>query len=116
MGKISGEIGRAGEETAAQYLRAQHYFILAQNYYSHFGEIDIVAKTQDQTIVFVEVKTYKPHSLVHPLEAITPSKKKHLRKTALWYLARHHLDNAQARFDLIIVENRQVVDHLENIF
>jgi putative endonuclease len=116
MGKISGEIGRKGEEIAAKYLEEKGYIIWKKNYKLTLGEIDIIAEDAEDVLVFVEVKTYKENSLTHPLESITAKKQHHMRNTALCYLARHNLDDIQVRFDLIIVRNNTVADHLENIF
>ncbi len=51
------EIGRVGELIAARHLQSRGYKIIARNYRMVFGEIDIIAKCVDLTLVFVEVKT-----------------------------------------------------------
>lgn len=48
--------GKHGEELAAVYLQAQGYQIVFRNFYSKYGELDIVAK-KNNLLVFVEVKT-----------------------------------------------------------
>jgi Holliday junction resolvase-like predicted endonuclease len=52
-------VGSTGEETACGYLVNNGYKILERNYRTKFGEIDIVAKSPDKTLVFVEVKTMR---------------------------------------------------------
>ena len=49
-------MGLWGENKAVEFLKAKNYTILARNYHSRFGEIDIIARKQN-TIIFVEVKT-----------------------------------------------------------
>jgi putative endonuclease len=49
--------GIGGEKIAAAYLEDSGYEILRKNYRSRRGEIDIVA-LKDETLVFVEVKTW----------------------------------------------------------
>lgn len=51
-------MGLWGENKAVEFLKAKKYIILARNYHSRFGEIDIIARKQN-TIIFVEVKTRK---------------------------------------------------------
>ena len=40
--------GRAGEDYAAQKLTEQGYVIVARNYHSRYGEIDIIADGSDE--------------------------------------------------------------------
>ena len=48
-------VGTHYEEEAARYLEQQGYQILERNFFSRYGEIDLIAKDED-TLVFVEVK------------------------------------------------------------
>ena len=52
----SKQIGRFGEKQALKYLVNHGYTIVDYNYYSRYGELDIVARI-DGIYVFVEVKT-----------------------------------------------------------
>ena len=49
-----------------------------------FGEIDVIAQN-DRYLAFVEVKTRSADGLSHPFEAITPSKRAKVIKTAQYY-------------------------------
>ena len=53
--KIPG-LGGRGEDAAAAYLQNKDYRIIERNYRTKYGEIDIIAKDSDGTLVFVEVK------------------------------------------------------------
>ena len=55
--------GQVGELYAERFLKKQKYKILAKNYVTPFGEIDIIAKTKN-TYVFVEVKTRSSSAFV----------------------------------------------------
>ena len=112
---LKREIGDAGESVACDYLAKKSWPVLQRNFYSKYGEIDIVAKDPTGTLVFCEVKTYKPNSLVGPIEAVTPQKMQKIHKTAWYYISQHHLEHTPARIDLIIVREGIVVEHLENI-
>ena len=50
------KIGRVGEEYAVEHLRKKGAKIVERNWKARFGEIDIIAKHEDQTLI-VEVKT-----------------------------------------------------------
>ena len=50
------DIGRIGEENACKFLIKKGYKILKRNYWQKFGEIDIIAKAPNRTLVFIEVK------------------------------------------------------------
>ena len=52
------EKGTVYENMAASYLEEKGYQILEKNFYSHFGEIDLIAK-KEEVIIFVEVKYRK---------------------------------------------------------
>lgn len=90
--------GMLGEEFTAQRLQQRGYRILARNYHTPYGELDIIAATQ-KYIVFVEVKTRRDASVVQPEENVTPSKQKRLLRAALLYLQRHPTE-LQPRFDV----------------
>ena len=50
-------IGKIGENIACAYLGKNGYAIIDRNYKTKFGEIDIIAKYIDKTLIFFEVKT-----------------------------------------------------------
>ena len=113
------EKGRTGEEFAVETLKKQGYNILAVNYHSRFGEVDIIA-SKNNDICFVEVKTRRQNSMVGGLEAVTKSKQKKIIATAVLYLQDNNCD-LQPRFDVFSVEtDRQKnifsYEHIENAF
>ena len=61
-----------------------------------FGEIDVIAQN-DRYLAFVEVKTRSADGLSHPFEAITPSKRAKVVKTAHIIINRE--TNLQPRFE-----------------
>ncbi len=50
------ELGRRGESIASSYLESLDYVVVARNYRTGRGEIDIIAQKED-VLVFIEVKT-----------------------------------------------------------
>ncbi len=93
--------GRLGEELAARRLREEGMEILARNYHSRRGEIDIIA-ADDAFLVFAEVKTRAEDALGSPAEAVTPQKQKKLCRTAVAYLMEHP-SALQPRFDVFAI-------------
>lgn len=106
--------GVEGEDLAAQYLESQGLRILARNYRTRYGEIDLIAKDKD-TWVFVEVKFRVLASPLSAIEAVTVSKQKKIVGAALSYMKKHHLHEQNLRFDVITLEAGQI-DWIPNAF
>jgi len=70
------EIGRIGEDIAANALKARGFRIIERNYLKPWGELDVVAIAPDRTLVFVEVKTLRQNSgqALPENESFTPEK------------------------------------------
>ena len=93
--------GAAGEVMAARYLRKKGYTLIAANYRTRFGEIDIIAADK-KYIAFVEVKLRSGAAIYTPEEAVTPLKQQKIVKAAMQYLQLHPSD-LQPRFDVIAI-------------
>lgn len=120
MGKTD-LLGRWGEAEAAKYLRKKGYTIVAANYRTRFGEIDLIAR-KGGFLAFVEVKLRKDDSHGAAMEFVDARKQQRLRTTATLYLAQHETE-LQPRFDVIEVYAPQglngkvkSINHLENAF
>lgn len=75
------DLGRWGEEIAAEYLVTEGYSIIDRRWRCPRGEIDLIVQ-RNGTLAFVEVKTRRTLKFGHPLEAITPAKFSRLRVLA----------------------------------
>lgn len=95
-------MGKFGEDRICDYLIKKGYTISCRNYFSRFGEVDIIAENND-VITFVEVKTRTTNCMVTGIEAVTKSKQKKIIKTAQDYLIKHSCGK-QPRFDIAQVE------------
>lgn len=91
--------GAWGEAVAAEYLRKKHYEMVAANYRSRFGEIDLIVKDR-KFLVFVEVKLRKSADFAKALEFVDKRKQDKLRITASMYLSNNQTQ-LQPRFDVI---------------
>lgn len=107
-------IGSAYEQKAILYLMSIGYDIIEHNYYSRFGEIDIIA-VDNQTYVFIEVKYRTSHSFGKPYEAVDYNKQKHMMKTAVTYCKKYKLFNHNLRFDIVDILVEEVT-HYKNAF
>ena len=94
-------IGKRGEAIARQYLAQRGYQIVATNFQTRFGELDIICQ-KDQTLIFVEVKTRTSFKLGFPEEAVLPKKFSHLLKAMAEFQSRQALERP-VRFDVIAV-------------
>ena len=110
------EKGNAGENIAEQYLRKHGYRILARNFKTGTGEIDIIA-TDDACLIFVEVKMRFGDEYGLPSEAVDYAKQRKLAAVAAQYIKRYMLFGAPARFDVIEVRgDTKEVNHIINAF
>jgi putative endonuclease len=116
MGKAKIELGERGENIALDFLRKNGYHILAENFRSPLGEIDLVAREGAET-VFVEVKTRRSLEFGMPEESVTSGKQKQILKSALIYLKGKGFHEVNCRFDVIsiIVDNNGKVKRLKLI-
>lgn len=97
--KSKREIGNIGEDIATNFLTDKGYDIIKRNYYSAYGEIDIIAVFEEY-IVFVEVRTKLKKFVERPIESINNAKQKRIIKTAMIFLSENSFD-LQPRFDVI---------------
>ena len=108
--------GKQGENAAAEYLKNLGYKILARNFRTRWGEIDIVCRDGD-CLVFAEVKTRADESFGAPEEAVTKTKQRHLLAAAQIYLQRIRRPNAEWRVDVVALTGDDgdfAVNHLKN--
>ena len=98
--KPKDELGRAGEQVAAEYLERAGLRILDRNWRCADGEIDIVA-AERRVLVVCEVKTRSDVRFGTPLEAISRNKRTRLRRLAVQWLAAHGVLFDEVRIDVI---------------
>ena len=111
--------GAWGEELAAEYLLSQGYAIVARNFRTRFGELDIIAQ-KDGFLALVEVKLRKNMRYGAACEAVGAAKQKKLVLAAEEWLGLHPT-SFQPRFDVIEVYlpdglNSPTIHHLKNAF
>ena len=95
-------LGAWGEQQAVTYLSKQGIKILARNYRTPVGEIDIIARWR-KNLLFVEVKTRSGTSFGTPQEAVGLRKQQQIIRTAQWYLGQEPSADLQPRFDVVAI-------------
>ena len=113
----SKPLGNEGENIANNFLIKKGYKILERNFRFSKGEIDIIAQDKKE-IVFIEVKTRRNRHYGNPIDSVTFNKKKHIYKTANYYLYINKLYNKFIRFDVIeiyILYKKILINHVKNI-
>ncbi|MDR2082084.1 MAG: YifB family Mg chelatase-like AAA ATPase [Candidatus Ancillula trichonymphae] len=84
------QLGQWGEDYACEYLRAQNMRIIERNWrYSKYGEIDIVARSASNSLVFLEVKTRRSEYAGRPVEGVSYAKYAQMLKCANLWLQTH---------------------------
>jgi putative endonuclease len=112
------QLGRYGEDVAAEYLEKIGMEVVERNWRCREGEIDIVALEGD-VLVIVEVKTRTGHGAGHPLEAVTRQKVARLRRLALAWATGHPQRGRGLRIDVVGItvqsDSTELLEHLENV-
>ena len=112
---MSRIIGQDAELRACEYLELQGLRLMQKNYYSRFGEIDLIMQDKNDAgaIVFIEVKERKS-GISHAIESITPSKQRKMVKTAQFFLLKLGHD-VNCRFDAVVLDGIGNIEWLKNI-
>ena len=112
------ELGRQGEQIAADYLQRTGLEILDRNWSCPEGEIDIVA-AERRALVVCEVKTRSGIRYGTPLEAITPRKRGRLRRLAVRWVLAHGVLFDEVRVDaigvLLSASGEFTVEHVRGV-
>jgi putative endonuclease len=95
--------GAAAETLAAEYLMRQGLAIVARNFRTRAGEIDLVAR-DGRTLVFVEVRMRRSASHGGAVESITAQKRRRLVAAANGYFAMLGRE-PPCRFDAILLRS-----------
>ena len=114
------ETARRGEDAAAAFLERVGMRVEARNWRSSMGEIDIVARDDDE-LVFVEVKTRRSERAGTAEEAVSTAKQRRIVRLAQSYIAANASQAPQGiRFDVVAIrvlgEDRALLRHYRAAF
>lgn len=112
-------IGKLGEEIAFKYLQEKGYQILEQNYYSRWGELDIIAVKANK-LSFIEVKTRVGDQFGKPHDSVTKFKILHLKRPIQYYLLKNNYKKSKLSLDVVSVvlnedQSVKTLKHFENV-
>lgn len=114
---LSYEYGIKAEKLVISYLRSFSHQILHTRYKTKYGEIDIVAQDgSNKKIIFCEVKARRSRNIEIALESIvTPTQQKRISNAALYFISQEiQYQDWFMQFDVIIVNNGEIIDHIQN--
>ncbi len=123
------EVGRLGEQAAQKYLEDKKYNTIEINYRQVWGELDLVMKSPEGVLVFVEVKTLLSNNRdkIKPEDNMTSAKIGKLKRAANFYALKNSAlidENLGWRIDVVAIEipNEEIyhqekfmIRHYENI-
>lgn len=116
MTTFKKEQGKYGEDLACKYLAGLDYEIIERNYLIRGGEIDIVARDKDTTVI-VEVKLRAGDDYGSAIESITTSKLRFLVRTTKIYALEKDIKGG-LRIDLIAIDfkdGKPKIEHIQDI-
>jgi putative endonuclease len=115
----SDELGRRGEDLAADYLAGTGLVVLSRNWRCREGEVDLIA-TDGQRLVVCEVKTRSGTGYGEPSEGVTPAKAARIRRVTAAWLRAYRVGWCEIRFDVLAVlcpqDGPVTVEHLKGAF
>jgi putative endonuclease len=112
------QLGRRGEQLAADHYRALGFRVIDRNYRCREGELDLVLG-RPGIVVFCEVKTRRSTRFGEPSEAVGFVKQRRLRRLAAHWLRERRPGSVQVRFDVVSVivrGDRSEVTHVPDAF
>ena len=108
-------MGKQGEDKAVEALETAGMKVIARNFRSRQGEIDIIA-LDGEVLVFVEVKAWSSFGMENLSYSINPKKQGRIIETAKYFLAKYRQYYGRAiRFDVVFV-GKEAVTHLASAF
>lgn len=110
---LSNQLGREGEDLAAQYLLKNGYQILERNYRYRKAEIDIIA-LKEETLAIVEVKSRTSSYFGSPESFVSQIKIKLLVMATDHYVNKNNLF-VSVRFDIISILKEKNVANIQHI-
>lgn len=107
------EKGQKGEQIASEYLMGNGYTILETNWQVGHLEVDIIASNDDM-VVFVEVKTRKSNVFGEPEDFVGSPKQRNMIRAASIYIERTGITK-EVRFDIVSVILNEGVKNVKHI-
>lgn len=94
--------GDDGEAYAARFLTAKGMRVVARQFRTRYGEIDLIALDGNE-VVFVEVKTRRSAAFGYPEESVTRAKLAKIVHCAETYLRQERWEGRPYRIDVVAI-------------
>ncbi len=94
------ERGNLNEKIACEYLVSNGLELVASNYHSRYGEIDLIMK-DGGVLVFIEVRYRRNKNFGGASMSVTPAKQRKIALTALQFLQKNNKTELPCRFDVV---------------
>lgn len=95
--------GDNAEALAARHLEASGMRMVARQFRTRYGEIDLIALDGDE-VVFVEVKARTTNAFGYPEESVTKAKLRKVARCADMFLRAKRWEDRAYRIDVIAIE------------
>ncbi len=113
---MTNTIGKKGENLATDYLRNNGFKIKEKNYWTQWGEIDIIAEKND-TLYFIEVKSRQTLTFGMPYEAVNFYKIKALKRAVAYYIKLKNIKNKKFSLSIIsIILSRDLTKNVIKLY
>jgi len=113
------EVGKIGESIAKTHVESLGLQVLETGYRYRRIELDIIAKSASNCLIFIEVKTRRGLGWGHPSGAVSAAKEKRISKAAVAYMRKIGHD-WEVRFDIIAIllhqDGTHTLEHIEDAF
>ncbi|MBN3760033.1 YraN family protein [Burkholderia sp. Ac-20365] len=108
-GARSKTVGDVFEAHALTFLQRQRLRFVARNVVCRGGEIDLVMRERDDTLVFVEVRARSHGGYGGAAASVVWQKQQRILRAAQHFLSRHDGATPACRFDVIAFERGRLV-------
>ena len=112
-----GQVGRQGEDLAADFLQSKGFSIVERNWHCRAGEIDLIVE-RDQVIRFVEVKTRRTTTFGYPEESVSFRKRQRWFRAMEFWLQQRGMTSARYQADVISIlwiTQEPAIEWIENV-
>lgn len=119
MSFLGKRVGAVGEDIAMNFLKNKGFKIIARNFSTRYGEIDLIAQKENK-LHFIEVKTRTSDNKGKPYEAINKRKVFHLKSAIQIYLLKNKNKDCKLSLDAISIwlgqgDSIKELLHFENV-
>lgn len=107
--------GQNAEDNAHHFLLDQGLILVSRNFRCKQGEIDLIMKDKNHTLVFIEVRFRNNDKYGSAAESITKTKQNRIITATQVFLSTSKFD-CPIRFDVIAISGNGTINWIKNAF